>query len=288
VLAVLLALLLPAVQKARAAAARAACASNLRQLGLGWHAYHDAHGRVAVSTYYAYRDLYPPPWPDWTRAGPGWSALARLLPHLEEEGLYPACGVGRLSPAASGQEAAAVRLWRCPADPAPDVVDEVNEWTAGLAVPTAVCDYKLVMGDGWPFNKLKSTELDPWKFGNGAGWPMDWTRPRTLAAFSDGLSGTLLLAEDAYSTALRESAAPNSGGKGWSGLRPCEPFVTAGLRPNLPYSGWREGMGAHSNHPGGCNFALCDGSVQFVADGIELRTYRALATAAGGEVLGDW
>ena len=77
IIAVLLGLVLPAVQKVREAAARARCQNNLKQLGLALHHYLDVNGTLPPN------GLYPP-------AGPacGWSALARLLPYVEQGDLY--------------------------------------------------------------------------------------------------------------------------------------------------------------------------------------------------------
>src|SRR5262245_45119563 len=89
IIAVLIGLLLPAVQKVREAANRSRCLNNLKQMGLGLHHYHDAQG------------VFPPgfvsqatgPWPGGSNdptpeIGPGWSLFAFLLPYLEQESLH--------------------------------------------------------------------------------------------------------------------------------------------------------------------------------------------------------
>jgi prepilin-type N-terminal cleavage/methylation domain-containing protein/prepilin-type processing-associated H-X9-DG protein len=78
ILAVLIGLLLPAVQKVRDAAARAACANNLRQIGVGLHAYHGTHGRLPPGV--SYRDRNDPyPFMSW---------LTRILPYVEQSSLW--------------------------------------------------------------------------------------------------------------------------------------------------------------------------------------------------------
>src|SRR5581483_9169838 len=77
IIAVLIGLLLPAVQKVREAASCAYCRSNLRQLALATHSYHDVHSSFPVNSLYAY--------------GPqsrSWSWLARILPYVEQDNLY--------------------------------------------------------------------------------------------------------------------------------------------------------------------------------------------------------
>src|ERR1700731_2689093 len=85
IIAVLIGLLLPAVQKVREAAARMSCSNNLKQLGIAVHNFQDAYGRLP------------------SNAGPGaafnpnapncWSWLARILPYIEQESLYKQCGI---------------------------------------------------------------------------------------------------------------------------------------------------------------------------------------------------
>src|SRR5262245_27594954 len=79
IIAVLIGLLLPAVQKVREAAARAQCQNNLKQIGLGLHNYHDA--KQTLPPGYAATANYPDTAPGW-----GWSAF--LLPHVEQDALY--------------------------------------------------------------------------------------------------------------------------------------------------------------------------------------------------------
>ena len=83
IIAILIGLLLPAVQKVREAAARMSCQNNLKQLGLAVHGYHDANGRIPY-------DLSPESGQSaaWGMGGTNWSWLALILPYVEQDNAY--------------------------------------------------------------------------------------------------------------------------------------------------------------------------------------------------------
>ena len=111
IVAILIGLLLPAVQKVREAAARTSCQNNLKQIGLAVHGYHDANGVLPVNYLPGSTGPYGP-------AYPSWSWLARILPYTEQGNLYrqaniPNATLNQSSPAVAMQ----VKLFLCPSDP---------------------------------------------------------------------------------------------------------------------------------------------------------------------------
>src|SRR5262245_7282780 len=91
IIAVLIGLLLPAVQKIREAANRMSCSNNLKQIGLAVHNYHDVNGKLPTMFYGGYSDT--PPAGGYKATSMNWSFLAYLLPYVEQESLYRAARI---------------------------------------------------------------------------------------------------------------------------------------------------------------------------------------------------
>jgi prepilin-type N-terminal cleavage/methylation domain-containing protein len=133
IIAVLMGLLLPAVQKVREAASRISCANNLHQLGLAFHLYHDGQGKL------------PP-----SRLSPGtatWAVL--ILPYIEEDNLYRQWDLSRIyydqTPVARQK---AVKIYFCHSrrtantSPMESIFGDTPSWGDGSTLfPGALCDY---------------------------------------------------------------------------------------------------------------------------------------------------
>src|SRR5438874_11275751 len=132
IIAVLIGLLLPAVQKVREAAARMSCSNNLKQIGLAIHSYHDTEGMIPINRYGDYSASSAFGGPYFTSSS--WSFLAVLLPYLEQSNLYqagqiansiqtakgidPGGAAGTPTLAASAAIAGIVKAFLCPSDQA--------------------------------------------------------------------------------------------------------------------------------------------------------------------------
>ncbi len=272
VLAVLTALLLPAVQKVRGAAVRADCGNRLRQLALAAHAHHDRAGALPAGC----TPAGPMRWATW---------LTRLLPDLGREAEWGEARVDYAllpSPFAPPHRnlARPVDAFRCPSQ---SVL--VLETLAGRRA--AVTTYLGVTGEFRPGRPGPAGPL-PGAFGVGRGV--------RLAEVTDGLSATLLAGE------RPAGADPHLGwwyaGVGQAGDGSADALLAvheSARSPRLdacPAGQYRFGDGdpadpcdlLHfwSSHAGGAHFALCDGSVRFLSYAAD-PVLAALATRAGGE-----
>jgi prepilin-type N-terminal cleavage/methylation domain-containing protein/prepilin-type processing-associated H-X9-DG protein len=297
IIAVLVSLLLPAVQKVREAGNRAQCQNNLKQIGLGLHSYHDSYQSFPPG----YRALVPY-YDGATDTTPGWGWGAFLLPYIEQDNVYR-----QVNSDQPVQNAPAIQtllqVYLCPSDLTPQHAFPVPDGfgkTVCLAAPTS---YAACCGSD------ASDTTDP--KGNGVFSRNSRIR---IADITDGTSDTILIGEKAWSNANGIWAGAISGGvivRGQS--NPCQPVVPgawfpaptlvlshAHLNNALMDPDGSAGMDDFgSRHPGGSNFGFADGSVHFLrsipsdnpdgsytADGM---IFQALGTRANGEVVpGDW
>lgn len=154
-------------------------------------------------------------------------------------------------------------------------------------IAAAPTNYKGVSGANWGWgdpqwrNPGTNGSWDGLNQGDGIFYRVDWKAPKGLLAIGDGSSNTFLVGESLPdSTHWFAWAYANSA------------TATCAIPPNVQYPPdddytWKWGYSTvfRSRHRGGLNFALADGSVHFVGDTIDLKTYRALATISGGEII---
>jgi prepilin-type N-terminal cleavage/methylation domain-containing protein/prepilin-type processing-associated H-X9-DG protein len=290
IIAVLIALLLPAVQKVREAANRTQCANNLRQVALAMHNHHAAQGALPEGVSSAT--------PYWGQGN--WQVS--ILTYIEQDALrqqYYDYGVSNGRNYYHG--------------------DNLSGAT-GKQLKLLLCPSSTVNTSGWPANPRSATyhnyvvnfgntgvdETANWQAAsyNGltfGGAPFTRGRPQRLDLIRDGTSNTLMLSEviqgqrrdlrgctwwgtgSGFVTSLRPNdSAPDLS---WANADWCDPNP-----PNPPCS-FRTAVyvfGARSRHPGGVNVVLCDGSTRFVADAIAPAVWQALSTTQGGEPASDF
>jgi prepilin-type N-terminal cleavage/methylation domain-containing protein/prepilin-type processing-associated H-X9-DG protein len=288
IIAVLIGLLVPAVQKVREAAARTQCTNNLKQIVLATHAYHDA------KKYFPGNSQDEGGW-DWNyqKNRKSWSWLARLLPYIEQGPLFQQAGVETNTFLQSqALLTTGLELFFCPSDNASSLSPSTNR--ANLqGVPMSTSNYKGVTGDCWCWgtyrNKCNAPGAgDGLTSGNGI-FARDATKKTRMANISDGTSNTFLAGEDIPETDAHCAWFYANGSLGTCAIPP-----NVMKRPNGtlydPYYDWPELYAFRSRHMGGINFGFADGSVRFVRDSLPLGTYRALATINGGEIIDnvDW
>jgi prepilin-type N-terminal cleavage/methylation domain-containing protein/prepilin-type processing-associated H-X9-DG protein len=320
IIAVLIGLLLPAVQNAREAARRTQCRNNLKQIGIALHNYHEQ------------ASVFPPGRLNTTKDGQAhaFSAYAHLLPHLEQSVLYEMIDFSSN----------------------PDIIPGPNAAVTSAILPALQCpsDNLVILQAGfgvhnYPLNTGTTFPVSP---RNPAGIPVTGVffenSSVRIAEIRDGTSQTVCISE----TVRSRLGGPTT----WDGVSPAEGFVLtrgndnilngpeltdyaaqcsgAGLvqqqtrgskwlfaapghsmynhmrtpndertpdcRGGIPHSNkldslWRvlsHNVTVHSRHPGGVHALFCDGHIQFVADAINLATWTALGSRNLREIPGEF
>jgi len=302
IIAVLIGLLLPAVQMVREAANRIKCSNNLKQLGLAAHNFHDVNGHFPPGIGY-----YPP-----AGCGVFGTHQFHLLPYVEQDNLYrsaigpvpfpPPVGTTTvLYPGNNNVYSQPVPVFLCPSDP-------------------SVGPGGVVMVDGVSFGALCYASNALVSAQNNPPSPQGKTR---MADITDGLSNTILHAEKYARCSNTTMALPfRDGGAAWAyctsllfpwlppPMNPpgkafypgfCIPALVARGAPGVigprskfqvqptPFLGNCDPTRAATAHPGGIQVGLADGSVRTLSATMSGTTWWAAVTPSGGEALGsDW
>jgi prepilin-type N-terminal cleavage/methylation domain-containing protein/prepilin-type processing-associated H-X9-DG protein len=298
IIAILIALLLPAVQQTREAARRIQCKNNLKQIGLALHNYHDIHRVFPPAWIPMLEPAAADPIVDSTIAG-SWAWSVLILPQLEQGNLYnelTATDPGPSTPFPlnpNDSNDVLLPAFVCPSDPHGDKSiwggsDSDHDTPDGYAKN----NYPAVAGAHDIGNSMASYPQE----GMGMFTVGSSTRIRNI---TDGTSNCLMVGEAFQSeheslSIIHPAAAiwvraiftrPTNNADGRSVIRttkasglPIPINVTASLSDN----------GFSSPHVGGAHFALADGSVRFLSENINLWTYENLSTMADGNVLGEF
>jgi prepilin-type N-terminal cleavage/methylation domain-containing protein/prepilin-type processing-associated H-X9-DG protein len=315
IIAVLVGLLLPAVQKVREAANRMSCTNNLKQIGLALHNYHSAHSRFPPGYIDGNTDPNSTPNND---AGPGWGWASFLLPYIEEQNVSNQINfnvtVGTGSNTAISLQS--LKIHQCPSD---GLQDPFPVYDSTFTNPICTLAHGNYVGcNGW-IECFNGAGGNPGTTGNdglvgtsgGAGVGVFWRNSRTrIADITDGLSNTIMCGERSsnHSPSTWTGAPPGGRCPAWMANQPPVPYVPP---PGPPYDNADFGEAfvlAHGNathlpsadfpiydpdtfyslHPGGANFLFGDGSVHFLSRAIDPYTYQHLCTIAGGEESNNW
>jgi prepilin-type N-terminal cleavage/methylation domain-containing protein/prepilin-type processing-associated H-X9-DG protein len=281
IIAVLVGLLLPAVQKVREAAQRIQCANNLKQIGLACHAYHDSHGSFP-SGYWAWASPQP------LATTPGWSWSVYLLPYVEQGNLFQILQLNY--PIKDAVNAVArntlLPLYLCPSDPSVPGSFLITDSAGRAVTELAPTSYAATWGIG------ELTDIP----GPGEGVFYGNSHVR-IADITDGTSTTTLIGDRAWSqTQAGWAGAVNDGVvrpgplNVWlnspDAVAPAPIFCLVHNNKINPRDDSDGGLDDFSSgHPGGVNLLFADGAVHFLRDGIIHAVFLALGTRAGGEVI---
>ncbi len=317
IIAVLISLLLPAVQSAREAARRMSCTNNLKQLGLGIHNYETIVGALPPSIVLIGSGNTVSGWI-------GWSVSGRILPLMEQGPLFSSINFSYSGESPENITVArqSVSVLICPSEPDPAPA------AANVGISN-VTNYGFCMGDWFVWGGFRGPQ------NRSAFGP---NRSRRWSEFRDGMSMTLLASEGKAKQPLYRDcgglsrvndpanvpapgASPGdivpeyqgggceykTGHSEWTDGQAHHVGFTTAWTPNtrsigrspagepvdLDITGQREKRGgptfaaitARSYHPGGVNVLLADGSVRFVKDGIAGTIWRSMGTISEGEVI---
>jgi prepilin-type N-terminal cleavage/methylation domain-containing protein/prepilin-type processing-associated H-X9-DG protein len=291
IIAILIGLLLPAVQKVRESASRLKCQNNMKQLGIALHARHDVVGSFPMGVVWNSGTYYTAPRSGWNYP---------LFPYIEQANLYslfpPQAGQQQWTPwfsaeatSATGPTRVVLSTWLCPSDSG--VLLDSQSWGVFSLGNYHAFFGGMNLGDVVANN---SAQRGAFALNYGA----------KLTDITDGTSNTMVLGE--Y---LRSRGASNDQrGLVW-GDQPGYGQIYTQLSPNssspdLLYNGWCDNQptaglpcisgdggpnntaAARSRHTGGVNVVLADGSVRFIQQNVDLLSvWRPLVTIAGGEVI---
>lgn len=294
IIAILIALLVPAVQKVRESAARTQCSNNLRQLVIALHARHDVFKRFPMGAVWTGGGYYASPRSGWNYS---------LFPFIEQEPLYNKFPVSAKSQqwypwfsaeatSATGPTRVVLEVWLCPSDSG--ALHNTQSWGV-----FSLGNYHAFFGGLNLGGAVSNPSFQKAAFGINYG--------ARLTDMSDGSSNTMVLGEYLRST----GASNDQRGMPW-GDQPGYGQIYTQLSPNssspdLIYVGWCNNQpqqnlpcisgdsgpnntaASRSRHTGGVNVGMGDGAVRFVQNSVDLVTvWRPLATIASGDTVGDF
>lgn len=302
IIAILIALMLPAVQKVRAAAARTSCQNNLKQIGLALHDFHGAYGYFPTSTRSS----------STAAVRNAWTTFA--LPYLEQDSIFQRYDQTKNwdDPANLPVTSLPVKLLQCPANPYLGQLDGDQQLGSSWTPVVATTDYATITSV-----TPQLANLYPGQVFADVGILERNAKP-TLDQVTDGTSNTILVTESAARpTVIRLGVVIGSptgtpptrvNGGGWSRAAsdfdlkgssadgssfpgPCAINCTNGLNAGNTYPDpvyGTNGTGeTYSFHTGGANILFGDGSVRFIQQSINIVTYAAMVTRSAGETFAE-
>ncbi len=288
IIGILMSLLLPAVQNVREAARRVQCGNNLKQIGLAILSYEQAlgslpsgeiHGNHANGGYVGHGYAGGMDHCEWDGQIGIWMNL--IFPQLEQQAAYDRLEFGaRKQTTAPGNVEVMQRPFEfllCPSDPYRGLT---TAWGGGEKTKAHNVSYFAVAGSN-EFSQLRHTDgsVSPnagdSRHCNATDGPFYNDSRVTMAALRDGASNTAVVCE-VWGRTTPDGPSPNSRAMN------LHAYVYFDWTPN---SNQTRPWYANSFHTGGVNSVFADGSVHFLGDSVDLNTFKALSTRAGGEIV---
>ena len=287
IIAVLIGLLVPAVQKVREAANRMSCTNNLKQWGLAMHGHHDTVGKLPYTAKTNYRQTFVP----------------MLLPYLEQSGVSKGFDTNvsnfYLPPfivqnSNTGLFATPIKMFYCPSDRVGALWTDDTYWRARSNYP--VCWGSLTVGGTTP-------AADQGIFGNAGASP----KQSRFSDIVDGLTNTLLMGEIIVAKSDKNASWDGRGdiynddmanpGSMFMTINPPNSTVADAIwcvnngdpaMPCVAAAGTNGQQASRSRHSGGVNGLLADGSVKFFTNSIQSTTWRYLGASSDGQAIPNY
>jgi prepilin-type N-terminal cleavage/methylation domain-containing protein/prepilin-type processing-associated H-X9-DG protein len=283
IIAVLIALLLPAVQSAREAARRAQCTNNLKQLALAANNYESSNSCFPGDSYSCFTKPYKYP--------ENFSCFVRMLPFTEQAPMYNAVNFGLTSGNFENLTICGVQLsvLTCPSEPniAPVVISSSTPNAGfnivsltGMPPGTWLQYFSSYAGNAGTFNFGYNTSYPVGEFTMYNGVIYNDSSV-SIAQITDGTSNTFLFGEHSHFAFQRFDPGYANSDNSWNSGRYYDTLfatfyplnVGMGSGTSVPSFSYYFPGAATSAHPGGANFAFCDGSVKFIKNSIQCWTY---------------
>lgn len=318
IIAILVSLLLPAVQQAREAARRTQCKNNLKQFGLAFHNYHDIHGVFPFAS--TFSDAVDASVGDrgetYLRASGRNSWFQLILPSLELGNMYAQFDLDRSPNDNASGNRALIRgrffpVATCPSNPLADSGTRIDGNNfADVSVPVQSGMYRPSAGPSWNGAGNKDCQQGALAVGDEifcskrtGGIEGGWRRPHHNSSairgiFARGVSKTRIrdITDGTTNTIMLGETKPNFNqfGSIWAHNVPAAMFH---LKINSEFLrtreanrsvAWQDASGYASYHTGGAQFLLGDGSVQFLSENMDYTTYCNLGDRSDGQILGEF
>jgi prepilin-type N-terminal cleavage/methylation domain-containing protein/prepilin-type processing-associated H-X9-DG protein len=305
IIAILIGLLLPAVQKVREAAARMKCQNNMKQIALALHGYHDANQKFPMGQRYYYQN--PSAGACGVACG-NWRV--EIFPYLELDNVYRNINVNDVYNSGTLSNLV-LSVWKCPSLSLPEL--QPGAWVTWWANHNhMVPSYQGIMGatpdPGGNSGNIAPSNYGGWWCNNGM---LLWNENTKMTDCTDGTSNTILIAEQSgkvqncsYSSgdarngyytpwgsvtnSNKVSSCTGGCGDLWGMGLTCNAYaINSQTCPAGAGFSWGGNTILNSGHTNGINVAMTDGSVRYLGNSVDFTTFQRACARNDGQVMGN-